>query len=83
MHRCWLFISTVVLLTACAEPPIPDQAPEGFGLAVRHNMEAQIAYPDQTSDRLGSAPGVRRSLAIERYQTDQVDTPVEVLTRGE
>lgn len=83
MHRIWLFISPILLTNACAEPPLPDVAPDGFGVAVRHNMEAQIAYPDKQVDNLGSAPGVRRALVIERYQTDRVDTPVEVFTRGE
>ena len=83
MHRCCLLISSIFLLNACAEPPIPDQVPEHFGVAVRHNMEAQIAYPDQAADKLGPASGVRQSLATRRYQTDQVDAPVEVFTRGE
>ncbi len=83
MHRGWLSLSSFILLNACAEPPLPDVAPEGFGLAVRNNMEAQIAYPDREIEALGPAPGVRRALSAERYQTDSVDTPIQVFTRDE
>ncbi len=81
--RCWLLLSTCLVLAACAEPPLPDVAPEGFGVAVRHNMEAQIANPDRDVTTLGPAPGERRALAAARYQTDRVETPVEVFTRSE
>lgn len=83
MRRRLLLTSPLLLLGACAEPPMPDVAPEGFGVAVRHNIEAQIANPDRDIDRLGPAPGARRALAVGRYQNDQVDAPVEVYTRDE
>jgi hypothetical protein len=83
MRRRLLLTSPLLLLGACAEPPLPDVAPDGFGLAVRHNIEAQIANPDHEIETLGPAPGVRRALAADRYQTDQVDAPIAVLTRGD
>lgn len=81
--RCWPFLSPCLLLLACAEAPKPDVAPEGFGVAVRHNIEAQIANPDRQVETLGPAPGERRAIGAARYQTDQVEAPVEVFTRGE
>lgn len=78
-----LLMLPLFLLGACTEPPLPDVAPEGFGVAVRHNMKAQIANPDRKIETLGSAPGDRRALAARRYQNDRVETPVEVYTRDE
>lgn len=72
-----------LLLAACAEPPTPESVPDDFGLAVRHNIEAQIAAPDREVEELGAAPGARRALTVERYQTDQVDPPIEIYTRDE
>lgn len=75
-------VTMLFLLGACTEPPLPDVAPEGFGVAVRHNMEAQIAHPGRKIETLGPAPGERRVLAAQRYQADQVAAPVEIDTRG-
>jgi hypothetical protein len=83
MVRPWLLASPLLLLGACTEPPLPDVAPEGFGLAVRHNIEAQIANPKRGVETLGPAPGTRRALAAARYHSDQVDAPVQVFTRDE
>ncbi len=70
-------------LAACAEAPGPESLPNDFGLAVRSNMEAQIIAEEGEVTTLGPAPGVRRALAAGRYQTDQVEQPVEIFTRGE
>jgi len=82
--RSWLLLSTCLFLAACTQDaPELDVAPEGFGVAVRHNMEAQIVNPKRPVTALGPAPGERRALAAERYQADRVETPVEVYTIGE
>ncbi len=83
MRNHWLLALPLLVITACAEPPAPTTVPDGFGEAVRHNIEVQIAAPEREIDSLGAAPGVRRGRAIERYQTDQVESPVEVDTRTE
>jgi type IV pilus biogenesis protein CpaD/CtpE len=72
-------------LAACAESefPAPERFPDDFGTAVRSNMAAQIIARDGEVETLAPAPGVRRSLAIERYQTDRVEQPVEIDTRSE
>ncbi len=71
------------LLAACAQAPTPESLPDDFGLAVRSNMEAQIIAKEGEVTTLGPAPGVRRALAAGRYQTDRVEQPVEIFTRGE
>lgn len=81
-HRL-LSIMACGLLAACAEAPTPESLPNDFGLAVRSNMEAQIIAKEGEVTTLGPAPGVRRSLSVRRYQTDQVEQPVEVYTRAE
>lgn len=81
-----LSILVLASLTACAEGLRPGEGPTplgAFGLAVRGNMEAQIIAVDGEVQTLAPAPGVRRSLAVGRYQTDQVEQPAEVFTRGE
>ncbi len=83
MKPRWLLTILAVLLGACADSPTLDVAPEGFGVAVRHNMEAQIANPERVAEALGPAPGNRRALAVQRYQIDRVETPVEIYTRKE
>jgi hypothetical protein len=81
MSSRWRLMLPFPLLAACAEPPQPDVAPDTFGLAVRQNFEAQIEAPDRKIETLAPSPGVRRSLAVERYQADQVDAPIEIYTR--
>lgn len=81
-HRC-LIIILCGLLAACAEAPGPESVPNDFGLAVRGNMEAQIIAKEDEVTTLGPAPGVRRALAVGRYQTDRVEQPVEIYTRAE
>ena len=81
-HRL-LSIIACGALVACAEAPGPESVPDDFGVAVRGNMEAQIIAKEGEVTTLGPAPGVRRALAVGRYQTDQVEQPVEILTRGE
>lgn len=78
-------ILIVSLLTACASAPTPegDVLGNDFGLAVRSNMDAQIIAKEGEVTTLGPAPGVRRALSVGRYQTDQVEQPVEIFTRGE
>ncbi len=81
-HRL-LFIMGCCVLAACAEAPGTESVPNDFGLAVRTNMEAQIIAREGEVTTLGPAPGVRRALTARRYQTDQVEQPVEIFTRGE
>jgi type IV pilus biogenesis protein CpaD/CtpE len=63
-----------LVLAACTTPantPRPE-----FGHAVRNNMAAQIIDPQPPADMaLPPSDGVRRSLMIERYQADEVETP--------
>jgi type IV pilus biogenesis protein CpaD/CtpE len=63
-----------LVLAACTTPantPRPE-----FGHAVRNNIAAQIIDPQPPADMaLPPSDGVRRSLMIERYQADEVETP--------
>jgi len=63
-----------LVLAACTTPantPRPE-----FGQAVRNNMAAQIIDPNPPADMaLPPSDGVRRSLMIERYQADEVESP--------
>ena len=82
-------LPTIIMLSLLGACTAPRAAPEGtlpandFGLAVRSNLEAQIIAEEGEVTTLGPAPGVRRALAVGRYQTDQVEQPVEIFTRGE
>ena len=82
LHRHF-HVLVLSALTACADAPSPESSPDEFGLAVRRNMEAQIIAGEDEVRALGPAPGVRRALAVGRYQTDRVEQPVEVYTRSE
>ena len=84
VHRLATII-TLSLLAGCSAPPAEDVAlpANDFGVAVRSNMDAQIIAEEGEVTTLGPAPGVRRALAVGRYQTDQVEQPVEIFTRGE
>lgn len=83
-HRL-LSVLALSILTGCAEVQLPesDVPLDNFGVAVQSNMAAQIIAKDGEVSTLGPAPGVRRSLAIDRYQADRVEQPVQVFTRGE
>ena len=81
-HPCPLIIM-LGTLAACADPPSPQSMPDHFGVAVRNNMQAQIIADEGEVTALSPAPGDRRALAVGRYQTDQVEPPVQVFTRGE
>jgi type IV pilus biogenesis protein CpaD/CtpE len=63
-----------LVLAACSTPantPRPE-----FGQAVRNNMAAHIVDPNPPENmELPPSDGVRRSLMIERYQADEVETP--------
>ena len=63
-----------LVLAACTTPantPRPE-----FGQAVRNNMAAHIIDPNPPeSMELPPSDGVRRSLMIQRYQADKVETP--------
>lgn len=63
-----------LMLAACTTPantPRPE-----FGHAVRNNMAAQIIDPQPPENMdLPPSDGVRRSLMIERYQADEVESP--------
>ncbi|MGI9507776.1 MAG: hypothetical protein ACR2QJ_00325 [Geminicoccaceae bacterium] len=76
-------IMTLGTLAACADLPTTDSVPDDFGVAVRSNMQAQIIAKQGEVTALGPAPGVRRAIAVGRYQTDQVEQPVEIYTRSE
>lgn len=81
-----LSILALAALGACAESPSSSGEPKplgAFGLAVRSNMNAQIIANGDEVQTLAPAPGVRRSLAIARYQTDRVEQPAKVFTNGE
>jgi hypothetical protein len=65
-------------LAACSDPiyPYPPGSSEAFGDAVRHNMAAHIIDPTPADPALGMpADGRRAALKVERYRTDQVETP--------
>ena len=84
MPRCLLIVIPLLSIAACSgDPLLPENPPKNFGLAVRSNMEAQIIAEEGEVHTLGPAPGVRRALAAGRYQTDQVEQPVELYTRDE
>ena len=63
-----------LVLAACTGPantPRPE-----FGQAVRNNMTAQIIDPNPPENmELPPSDGVRRSLMIQRYQADEVESP--------
>ena len=83
MHLNWLY-ALPILLSACSDRPLSaDAAPESFGAAVRHNIQAQIANPNRATKALAPASGERAALAARRYQVDRVEAPIEVYTRGE
>ena len=64
-------------LAACSSKPADTPRPE-FGEAVRANMELQIINPEPNeSTTLPPSDGVRRGLMIRRYQTDEVEPPLE------
>jgi len=68
------------LAVAACNTPADAPRPE-FGEAVYNNMAAHIVDPQPPeSMELPPADGVRRSLMIERYQTDEVETPREPTT---
>ena len=68
------------LVLAGCNTPADDPRPE-FGEAVRSNMAAHIIDPTPPeSMELPPADGTRRSLMIQRYQVDKVETPREPTT---
>ena len=68
------------LALAACNTPANTPRPE-FGQAVRTNMAAQIVDPNPPEDMaLPPSDGVRRSLMIERYQVDEVETPALPVT---
>ena len=83
MRPSFLHTLPLCVLVACAETTAPSSEPNDFGLAVARNMEAHIIAKEGEVQTLGPAPGDRRALAIDRYQTDQVEQPIEVYTRDE
>ena len=63
------------LMLAACNTPANTPRPE-FGQAVRNNMAAHIIDPNPPEDMaLPPSDGVRRSLMIERYQADEVESP--------
>ena len=68
------------LAVAACNTPADTPRPE-FGEAVYSNMAAHIIDPQPPeSMELPPSDGVRRSLMIGRYQTDEVETPREPTT---
>jgi type IV pilus biogenesis protein CpaD/CtpE len=64
------------LVLAACNTPANTPRPE-FGEAVRNNMAAQIIDPNPPANmELPAADGVRRALMIERYQADEVESPL-------
>ncbi len=80
MRFAWMLLG-LLPLAGCAEYDLAP--PAAFGEAVRHNMAAQIIDPEPDRLSLGAAPGVRRAIAVGRYQTDQVEPPAEETTIGD
>ena len=63
------------LMLAACNTPANTPRPE-FGQAVRNNMAAHIIDPNPPEDMaLPPSDGVRRSLMIDRYQADEVESP--------
>ena len=63
------------LVLAACNTPANTPRPE-FGQAVRNNMAAHIIDPNPPEDMaLPPSDGVRRSLMIDRYQADEVESP--------
>ena len=74
-----LILLAGVALAGC-NTPADTPRPE-FGEAVRANMAAHIIDPTPpASMELPPTDGVRRSLMIQRYQVDKVETPREPTT---
>ena len=68
------------LAVAACNTPADAPRPE-FGEAVYSNMAAHIIDPQPPeSMELPPSDGVRRSLMIQRYQADKVETPREPTT---
>ena len=68
------------LVLAACNTPANEPRPE-FGEAVRHNMAAQIIDPNPPENmELPPSDGVRRALMIQRYQADDVESPLLPVT---
>ena len=68
------------LLLAACNGPANAPRPE-FGQAVRNNMTAQIIDPNPPEDMaLPPSDGVRSALMIQRYQSDEVESPLLPMT---
>jgi type IV pilus biogenesis protein CpaD/CtpE len=78
MARILPFTVLLLLLAACAEHDL--HPPRTFGEAVRNNIAQQVVNPEPSSTALAPAPGVRRGIMVGRYQTDQVEPPIEEST---
>lgn len=74
-----LILLAGLTLAGCNTPA--DMPRPEFGEAVRTNMAAHIIDPTPPeSMEVPPAEGVRRSLMMQRYQLDQVETPREPTT---
>jgi len=68
------------LVLAACNTPANTPRPE-FGQAVRNNMAAQIIDPNPPeSMELPPSDGPRRALMIQRYQADEVESPLLPVT---
>ena len=71
---------TVLLLAGCAERYAEPIAYAPHGVAVRHNMAAQIVDPTPSIAPPGPVDAERALLGLERYRTDTVEALGQVST---
>lgn len=67
-------------LAGCSDT-LPLNQIDGFGAAVRHNIEAQVVNPNPKPEA-GPIPmnGNRAGIAMERYEADQIKQPRSMST---
>jgi type IV pilus biogenesis protein CpaD/CtpE len=75
-------IAVAAMLSACSDT-LPLNQPDGFGNAVRHNIEAQVVNPNPKPES-GPIPmnGNRAGIAMQRYESDKVKEPKSMSTSG-
>lgn len=80
-HLRLAVIAAAGALGACGGDVLTLNEPDTFGMAVRHNVEAQVVDPDP-KPQAGPIPmdGSRAAIAMQRYQTDRVKQPRSLRT---